>query len=79
LEEHEISVQKIHNLITLYAKVEKWLPEGIDTRMLKILDSLYIEARYPGELGLLPNGKSSQQDADDFYQFAVHVFDIVSE
>lgn len=51
--------------------------------ILKKLDELYIDARYPGDLGLLPNGKPSLEDASEFYEFAkmVHekVFDYCSK
>ena len=50
-----------------------------DTQTLKILDSLYIDARYPGELGLLPYGKPTLEDARAFYEFAQSVFDMICE
>ena len=34
------------------------------------LDDLYIEARYPGELGLLPSGKPTLADAREFFEVA---------
>ena len=42
------------------------------------LDSLYIEARYPGELGLLPDGRPTIDDARRFYEYAKWVFETVS-
>ena len=54
IEEHDIETQKIHKLVTLYGRIESVLGEEMDLQLLKTLDSLYIEARYPGELGLLP-------------------------
>jgi len=42
--------------------------------MLYRLDQLYIESRYPGDLGLLPNGKPSKEDAKMFYDFAIMIF-----
>jgi HEPN domain-containing protein len=30
------------------------------------MDKLYIDARYPGELGLLPDGKPTMADARQF-------------
>jgi len=77
VEEHEIGLKKMHNLVTLHARVEQWLPEDIDLLLLKTLDALYIEARYPGELGLLPNGRPSQQDAQVFYEFAKSIMETV--
>jgi HEPN domain-containing protein len=69
LEEHGIATQKIHNLVTLYGRVERIAGE-VDLQLLKTLDSLYIEARYPGELGLLPGGRPTLDDAKKFYEYA---------
>jgi HEPN domain-containing protein len=41
------------------------------------LDSLYIESRYPGEFGLLPEGKPNQKQAKAFYDFAQNIFEAV--
>ena len=78
LEKKEIDTPKIHNLGTLYAKVS----DAIDLNSigddsfstLKLLDKLYIDSRYPGEMGLLPNGKPTQTDAHDFYNFAKIIY-----
>lgn len=75
LEEHEVQSQKIHNLVALYGMVENWLNEPLDIQMLTILDALYTEARYPGELGLLPNGRPTIDDAKRFYAFARAVYE----
>lgn len=66
IEEHDIETHKIHKLVTLYDRIEGFLGEEMDLQLLKTLDSLYIEARYPGELGLLPNGRPTQDDAKRF-------------
>jgi hypothetical protein len=34
------------------------------------LDFLYIDARYPGDLGLLPDGAPLVEDARQFYDFS---------
>ena len=46
----------------------------MDLALLKTLDSLYIEARYPGELGLLPSGRPSLADAGKFYNYTKSVY-----
>ncbi len=46
----------------------------VNDTLIQILDELYIDARYPSELGLLPEGKPSLEDAREFYEFAVQVF-----
>ncbi len=76
MEECEIDIPKIHHLVKLnYIVRDKFLIEN--TEILKRLDELYIDARYPSELGLLPEGKPSIEDAREFYEFAVQVFNQV--
>ena len=41
------------------------------------LDSLYIESRYPGNLGLLPEGKPTIKQAQLYYEFAQKVYAVV--
>lgn len=78
MEEHCVEAQKVHSLITLYTKVENFLAgEDLDHRMMRILDSLYIDARYPGDLGLLPEGLPTGEEAKGFQAFAVAVYDLV--
>lgn len=81
LEEHEQEVPNIHNLITLHGRVESYLPtnENIEIDLLDRLNQLYIDARYPGERGLMPQGKPSEQDARRFYAFADGVFDTIRQ
>ena len=75
MEEHRVDVHKVHSLITLYAKVENFLAgEELDRKMMRILDSLYIDARYPGDLGLLPEGLPTQEEAKGFQIFAVATY-----
>jgi len=78
LEEREIETPKIHNLVTLNGKIAQLVQERFNMTMLKTLDSLYIDSRYPGELGLLSNGRPTVDDAKSFYEFALMVFRILS-
>ncbi len=76
-EEHGIESRKIHNLVTLYGGIEDLFGWEMDLALLKTLDSLYIEARYPGELGLLPGGRPTLADAEKFFAYAKSVFEEV--
>ena len=38
------------------------------------MDAVYIEARYPGEMGLLPTGKPTTEEATELYRFAEVIF-----
>jgi HEPN domain-containing protein len=74
IEEYEIGFIKTHSLENLYNKVKGQLQSKLNTDILIILDQLYIDARYPGELGLLPNGKPSVDEASAFYDEAKEVY-----
>jgi len=75
IEEFNLGLLKTHSLETLYGKVEKFLPNIINPEQLMILDQLYLDARYPGHLGLLPDGKPSLKEAQSFYFQAIKVFE----
>jgi HEPN domain-containing protein len=76
IEENEIDIPKIHKLLKLYEKVSFAL-DGLDEEIMSLLDGLYMESRYPGDMGLLPHGKPSIDDAKEFYAFANSVLDKV--
>jgi len=78
IEENEIDIPKIHKLLKLYEKVSFSL-NGLDEEVMSLLDGLYIESRYPGDMGLLPHGKPTTNDVKEFYTFANSVFDKVCE
>ena len=61
----------------LYGLVKDLIPLEAEMEMLTDLDGLYIESRYPGELGLLPNSKPTRADAQEFYDCAKSVYEQV--
>ena len=67
-------VPKEHSTLKLYGRVKNDINIVFDTDLLTDMDDLYIDARYPGNLGLLPNGKPTIADAEEFYNFAKEVF-----
>ncbi|MEI6259701.1 MAG: HEPN domain-containing protein [Deltaproteobacteria bacterium] len=80
-EEKNIDIPKIHSLFTLWKRIApRWenfplLNEDI----LHRLDQLYIDARYPGNLGLLPDGDPSVADAREFYDFSRELNDAIKK
>jgi HEPN domain-containing protein len=74
IEEFELGSIKTHSLETLYNKVKDIITVTIDFEMLVLLDQLYIDSRYPGELGLLPNGKPTLPEAKEFCSFGELLF-----
>lgn len=69
LEQHAADIPHKHDLLLLKAEVSAWL-EIDDEDILDSLNDLYIEARYPSDLGLLPDGKPTKEEAKSFYLFA---------
>jgi HEPN domain-containing protein len=71
-------VPRIHSTLKLFAMVKDELKCELDTDLLTDLDALYIDARYPGDLGLLPDGKPTLENAHDFYDIAGKIFNLVN-
>ena len=76
LEEKELDVFKTHDIIFLFKKTLSIIQLETDIKILQKLNELYIDARYPGEMGL-PEGKPSLRDAQGFYKLAKNIYDQV--
>ena len=77
IEEYGLEITKIHSLARLVEITRPYLSMALDDTLVETLDRLYIDARYPGELGLLPSGKPSRNDAKRFSDFANRIYDTV--
>ena len=71
------NVPKIHKLQTLIDSIN--LNLNVNDEVIQLLDKLYIDSRYPGDFGLLPYGKPTLKDAQEFYDVAKEVFYKVCE
>jgi HEPN domain-containing protein len=79
IEEFEIGFVKTHNLERLLDIINEKIKLNPPLEILKRLDEVYINARYPGDLGLLPSGKPSFQEAEELYNFADSFYNEVLE
>lgn len=79
LEENELEIPRVHDLAKLYGEVKKIKDFEFNEDTLDILSSVYIEARYPSELGLLPNGKPTIEETRKFYDFTKYAYTEVKE
>ncbi len=77
LEERATKVPKEHSTLKLYGRVAGLARLDVDAEILTDLDGLYLESRYPGQLGLLPNGKPTLADAKQFYDCAQSIYEQV--
>ena len=73
IESQNKRVPKQHDLLKLQELIKDKLDINNDD-LLDTLNELYIDSRYPGELGLLPYGKPTINDANKFYSFAKSIF-----
>lgn len=70
LEEFDIIIIRTHNLETLSLKIQNFVTLHFNQQILAELDKLYLDSRYPGDFGLLPSGKPTQSEANDYYEEA---------
>ncbi|WP_417913162.1 HEPN domain-containing protein [Candidatus Electronema sp. TJ] len=77
LEEKESHVPRIHNIITLRGKIENYIKMDVDQNIFDQINELYIDARYPTELGLLPGGKPSRKVAEKFFNMATEIYETI--
>jgi len=75
MEYKKVKFIKTHNLEKLYKKLENIIE--INYEQLELINELYIDSRYPGDMGLLPYGKPTMDDANEFYDFANSIFNKV--
>ncbi len=77
LEYYNQDVPKIHQIKKLFYLTKDYVEFDIDKELVLKIDTLYIESRYPGSLGLLPYGKPTLKDAKEFFLFATNIFNTV--
>ena len=69
-----------HDLLKLYESISELIiieeADRLD-RIDTLNQLLYIDSRYPGDMGLLPYGKPTLEDAQEFYEFAQDIFNQV--
>ena len=74
IEENNLKVQKIHSLIRLHKQIKKIVNFEIDKEKMTLTDKVYIKTRYPGDMGMLPDGKPSKKEAKQLYNFADDIY-----
>ena len=72
IEFQDKKVPKIHKIQSLVDMVD--IDLEVYDELIQLLDQLYIDSRYPGDMGLLPYGKPTLEDSKVFYDFALEIF-----
>ena len=74
MEEYGSEVPRVHTLKTLHKMAMEHLRNSFDENLISKLDAMYINSRYPGTMGLLPDGKPDITESCQFYEFAKYVY-----
>jgi len=78
LAENKIAIKKTHDLVELYSEIRKIKDMNLDENMLQDIKDLYIEARYPSNIGLFQDGSlPTIEDARAYLDFAKSIANIV--
>jgi HEPN domain-containing protein len=74
LAEHGKKIRKIHDLLALYSEAKSIRDWGLDEALLQDISKIYTETRYPGNIGINPNGTlPTAEDARRYLEFAGRV------
>jgi len=72
--ENEKPLTKIHNLLALYGIIKEIIDFQLDEDLLSTVNDIYMESRYPGEIGLLDDGSMPTiEQAHRFFIFAKEI------
>ncbi len=74
IEDNNMKVERTHSLFKLASYIKKIIDFNIDIETIELLDKIYTSSRYPGEIGLFPNGKPSVEESKQLYNFAVEIY-----
>ncbi len=78
IEYNQKKVPKTHDLVLLISEIPEFFND-YDQDTIDVLNKLYVDSRYPGDMGLLPNGKPSAEDVSLFHTFAYDIFNTACE
>ncbi len=74
MENLEERIPKIHDLPKLLSAVrEHGISLSIDPDEITVLDGVYVDTRYPTDLGLVPEGNPTIETVSKFYETANRV------
>lgn len=68
---------KSHDLLRLQLISDVQLSES-EKKLIAIINEVYIDARYPGDLGLMPQGKPTIGEIESFIKFCEALFSRVT-
>ena len=76
--EKNIPLIKTHDLIKLNGMINEVKNLGIDEKKLIVLNEVYMDSRYPGDLGLIPDGMPTKEQVNVFLEYVNEVKTIIN-
>ena len=70
---NDFPLLRTHDLLKLYAQIRKQVDLELNEDTLVMISQVYLDSRYPGDIGLLPDGLPSVDLAQGFLEFAKEV------
>ena len=78
LEDEDVKIPKTHDLEKLYGLILKaGIKLILEEDVLAQSNDVYIDSRYPGDTGLIPEGILSTEKANEFYESAKEIYEKV--
>jgi HEPN domain-containing protein len=77
--ENSIPIIKTHDLVKLNDVIKEIKDLGIDEKKLILVNDVYSESRYPGEIGLLPDGMLTNKQAKEFIEYAKEIKIVINK
>ncbi len=75
IEEKGLRLKRIHSLLKLYETVKSLVDFDIDLDQLELLDDVYTSSRYPGDIGLMPDGEPTMKQTEVMHHYAQQIYD----
>ena len=75
--EKDIPLLKTHDLIKLNGMINEIKKLDIDEKKLIILNEVYMDSRYPGDLGLMSDGIPTKEQAREFIEYVKEIRTVV--
>jgi HEPN domain-containing protein len=81
LEDREESIPRTHDLHRLHQLAMGGFPKTVhlDRKLLDELSTIYLDSRYPSDLGLLPSGRPTAQDAQRYLESIQSFYNALAE
>lgn len=74
----EKPIPRIHDISRLFLETKLEIPKNLHQSDLEFLSSIYIETRYPHDIGLLPDGEPNATDVNRAIKAAETIFNLVN-